>query len=289
MKFNFLDKIGLNYLVEKVQEELNKKITAVEGKGLSSNDLTNELLNTFNEKVGTEQISNLFKDVSYTASNGVISFTLYDGTEKNIDLPLELLIDTSANNRYEPTTKEIILVLADGAELKIPVNDLVNNYVGDGNTIDVIENEISISENVVEIINSKFDESNKEVITNYFMPSETMADITESTFTVPEDGYIYMKGAVIDTTSSVSYNNSKLNYNSNTSYDSKGTVNNSKGFIRAIDKNGMYLFSATDNSGGILVGYVPVAKDNIITFTSSNVTDVEKRFVFCQGTKPVIE
>ena len=47
MNYKFLDKDGLLYVKQKIATELGKKVDKVDGKGLSTNDLTNELKNKY--------------------------------------------------------------------------------------------------------------------------------------------------------------------------------------------------------------------------------------------------
>ena len=73
-----------------------------------------------------------FKNVSYNGSTGVLTFTRRDNTTIAIDLPLELLIESGY---YESSTKKLVLVLANKDTIKIPVEDLVNEYFADGTTL----------------------------------------------------------------------------------------------------------------------------------------------------------
>ena len=81
---------------------------------------------------GSTALKNAFKSVSYNASNGVLSFERVNGSVLSLDLPLELLIKSGY---YKDETKEIILVLANGESIKIPVAELVNNYYADEDSI----------------------------------------------------------------------------------------------------------------------------------------------------------
>ena len=79
-------------------------------------------------------IKDLFKEVSYNASNGVLSFTRKNGTIVTVDLPLELIV---SSGHYDSTTKSIVLVLANNDEITIPVSDLVNEYYADNTTLEL--------------------------------------------------------------------------------------------------------------------------------------------------------
>lgn len=81
-----------------------------------------------------DDIKELFKNVTYNAANGVLSFTRNNGTIVTVDLPLELIV---SSGHYDSTTKSIILVLANNEELSIPVSDLVNEYYADNTTLEL--------------------------------------------------------------------------------------------------------------------------------------------------------
>ena len=66
----------------------------------------------------------MFKDVVYNNVNGVLTFTRYDDTTKEIDLPLELLVESGY---YDEVTNELVLVLANGSEIRIPVGNLLTD------------------------------------------------------------------------------------------------------------------------------------------------------------------
>ena len=76
----------------------------------------------------------VFKDVSYNATNGVLTFTKKDNSTVKIDLPLELLIKSG---HYDSSTENLVLVLANNDTIKIPVAELVNEYYADGKTLEL--------------------------------------------------------------------------------------------------------------------------------------------------------
>ncbi len=93
-----------DYTYSKV--EIDDKDTAIMNK---ANDLEN---------------ANMLKDVSYNNVNGILTFTKYDDTTKQIDLPLELIV---TSGYYDKVTNELVLVLANGSEIRIPVDDLLTD------------------------------------------------------------------------------------------------------------------------------------------------------------------
>ena len=75
-------------------------------------------------KANNLENANMFKDVNYNNANGVLTFTKYDNTTKEIDLPLELLVESGY---YDEVTNELVLVLANSSEIRIPVGNLLTD------------------------------------------------------------------------------------------------------------------------------------------------------------------
>src|SRR5690554_6333403 len=81
--------------------------------------------NNIKDTYSTVVINNKhFKDVVYNNVNGVLTFTYQDDTTKEIDLPLELLVESGY---YDEATNELVLVLANGSEIRIPVDNLLTD------------------------------------------------------------------------------------------------------------------------------------------------------------------
>ena len=72
-------------------------------------------------------IINDIKNVSYNQSTGTFTFTRHDNTILTVDLPIE---QTVKDGRYDENTKELVLVLVSGQEIKIPVSGLIDDYNG---------------------------------------------------------------------------------------------------------------------------------------------------------------
>lgn len=66
-------------------------------------------------------LSLLINNVTYNNDNGVLTFTRGDGSNIEIDLPLEFLVE---DGFYDTVTKEIVLILTNETEIRIPVGDL---------------------------------------------------------------------------------------------------------------------------------------------------------------------
>src|SRR5690554_2808763 len=75
-------------------------------------------------KANNLEDANMLKDVVYNNVNGVLTFTKYDDTTKEIDLPLEYLVESGY---YDEVANELVLVLANGSEIRIPVGNLLTD------------------------------------------------------------------------------------------------------------------------------------------------------------------
>lgn len=75
-----------------------------------------------------------FIDLSYDVATGVLTFTAVDGTTESVDLPLELI---TSGGYYDDTEGDeaIVLQLANGTEIRIPVDDMLRELIGYINTI----------------------------------------------------------------------------------------------------------------------------------------------------------
>ena len=67
------------------------------------------------------------KNVTYNNTNGVLTFVQQDDATITIDLPVENLLD---RGYYDDTTSEIVLVLKDSSEIRIPATGLIDDYTG---------------------------------------------------------------------------------------------------------------------------------------------------------------
>lgn len=88
---------------------------------------------------------NSFSAVSYNAADGKLQFTFGDGSVQVIDLPLELLIKSGD---YDAETQSIMLTLANGDKIVIPVAALVDTYTADNQTLVCDNNTFSVKDGV---------------------------------------------------------------------------------------------------------------------------------------------
>ena len=97
------------------------------------------------ERVTKTEAATFVKDIAYDATTCKFTFTMYDDSTEEVDLPLE---STVKGGRYDADTNTLILILNDeaGTEIEIPVEDLVDIYTGSEN--DQIKVEVS-ADNII--------------------------------------------------------------------------------------------------------------------------------------------
>lgn len=87
-------------------------------------EVTGEVTTRAKENLEYEFRENI-KDISYNNTTGIMTFTRYDETTVDVDLPLELIVSSGT---YNDLTKEIELTLANGQLIKIPLSDLIDDF-----------------------------------------------------------------------------------------------------------------------------------------------------------------
>lgn len=97
--------------------------------------LINDVIELKDELQSTmAELNDVFVNVSYNGTNGVMTFTQKDGSTVKVDLPLELLVKSG---HYSSSTKSLVLVLANNDTINIPVGDLIDEYYADGTTLEL--------------------------------------------------------------------------------------------------------------------------------------------------------
>lgn len=82
------------------------------------------------------QIINDIKQVEYDESSAAFTFTRHDGTQLVFDLPIEQLLK---EGYYDSSVKELVLVLENDQEIRIPASGLIDDYsTDDSDTIQLI-------------------------------------------------------------------------------------------------------------------------------------------------------
>lgn len=168
----FLDENGLLYYDGKIKGRLNTKVDKVTGKGLSTNDLTNELKQTYDETVTkVDQI------IAKGGEPNVIETVKVNGTALTPDAEKAVNIDLSG---YAKTT-----------DLPTKVSDLTND--GDGTTGSKFATEAYVNTNGGKIDKIKVN-GTEQTITNkavdITVPTKT-SDLTNDSNFVADASYVH--------------------------------------------------------------------------------------------------
>jgi len=75
-------------------------------------------------KLVHDELKTLLKTATYNSTNGVMTFTKYDGSTITIDLPLELIIESGS---YDAVDNDLVFILANGNEIRVPVDNLLTD------------------------------------------------------------------------------------------------------------------------------------------------------------------
>lgn len=120
--------------------EAGAQVNVIEGVSVNNTPITPS-----NKIINIDMPTDVGADLSYNGTTGVLSLIDKDGNVLgSVDLPLELLIQSGY---YDGTTRELVLVLANStpqtpSEIRIPVGDLIDTYVGDGINVEVDSNNV---------------------------------------------------------------------------------------------------------------------------------------------------
>ena len=162
----FLDENGLLYYDGKIKGRLNTKVDKVTGKGLSTNDLTNELKQTYDETV-----SKVDQIIAEGGEPNIIETVKVNGTALTPDAEKAVNIDLSG---YAKTT-----------DLPTKVSDLTND--GDGTTGSKFATEAYVNTNGGKIDKIKVN-GTEQTITNkavdITVPTKTSDLTNDSNFAV---------------------------------------------------------------------------------------------------------
>lgn len=106
-----------------VTEKLTTAITGKFVDGITYDKATKELSYTKNGAATKVGIEGFVTGASYDGGSGKLSFTVQGGEAIDINLPKENFVKSGL---YNKVSKEIVLTLVDGSEVKIPAGDLVD-------------------------------------------------------------------------------------------------------------------------------------------------------------------
>lgn len=105
-----MEQVKLGQLVKTIIEAINNNFAEVQ-----------------NNYALKSELSKLFKNVDFNNKTGTFTFTFVDGTSKQIDTNLEKVV---MNFSYDSATKELVLTLDDGSEMRIPMTAFIDDYTG---------------------------------------------------------------------------------------------------------------------------------------------------------------
>ena len=128
---SFLDNEGLRYYDERLK-------VWVEAKVEESSSVSDEKIKELDEKVKTKVANSLdmsLDETTYVLTVKLLSESGEELSKATVDLPVEELVK---DGRYDDTTKEIVLILESGTEIRVPVGDLVENKVDKLDTKNVV-------------------------------------------------------------------------------------------------------------------------------------------------------
>lgn len=127
-KYDCADKF-MTHIVLRTGEHLHVKFDNIKDRDTFYDEVTTIQL------VTKKEAAPFIKQIDYDGEYFTFTFTSYDGTTKKIDLPVE---STVKSGSYDKKTKEIVLKLVNNKEVRIPVNDLVDVYIGSkGEVVDI--------------------------------------------------------------------------------------------------------------------------------------------------------
>ena len=184
-----------------------------------------------------ENISSLFKSVSYNSANGVLTFTQYNDTIVTVDLPLELIV---SSGHYDSDTKSIILVLANQETITIPVSDLVNEYYADNTTLELKQ------------VNGKLTFNVKDGV---FVKAQTGKGLSTNDYSTLEKNKLagIASGAQVNKVEKILINGVEQSITDKTvNLEVKTTSNKIYGIKRSLSSNTSSAWERTDDSVGLV-------------------------------------
>ena len=184
-----------------------------------------------------ENISSLFKSVSYNSANGVLTFTQYNDTIITVDLPLELIV---SSGHYDSDTKSIILVLANQETITIPVSELVNEYYADNTTLELKQ------------VNGKLTFNVKDGV---FVKAQTGKGLSTNDYSTSEKNKLagIAQGAQVNKVEKILINGVEQSITDKTvNLEVKTTSNKIYGIKRSLSSNTSSAWERTDDSVGLV-------------------------------------
>lgn len=200
-----------------------------------------------------ENISSLFKSVSYNSANGVLTFTQYNDTIVTVDLPLELIV---SSGHYDSDTKSIILVLANQETITIPVSELVNEYYADNTTLELKQ------------VNGKLTFNVKDGV---FVKAQTGKGLSTNDYSTSEKNKLagIASGAQVNKVEKILINGVEQSITDKTvNLEVKTTSNKIYGIKRSLSSNTSSAWERTDDSVGLVANATKDGSSAVNNFDS---------------------
>ena len=106
-----------------VAQQLTTAISNKFVEGITYDKATKQLKYTKGEAETVVDIGGFVTGASYAGDTGILTFTVQGGENVSVNLPKENFVKSGS---YDPVAKDLILVLQDNTEIKIPAGDLID-------------------------------------------------------------------------------------------------------------------------------------------------------------------
>ena len=107
-----------------VAQQLTNAITGTFVEGITYDKTTKQLKYTKGEQETTVGIEGFVTGASYAGDTGVLTFTVQGGEAISLNLPKENFVKSGS---YDAVEKDLVLVLQDNTEVRIPADDLIDS------------------------------------------------------------------------------------------------------------------------------------------------------------------
>ena len=234
-----------------------------------------DLKDKINASLGV--MNKTFKEVTYDASTGVMSFKNLNNEVTNINLPLSLLISSAS---YDNDNKKIVLTLANNDTIDIPVLDLVSNYYDD--KINANKQYIASTSNELYRLKTDVLETGESSGNNIHLEDSALSEVQE----ISVDGVCEQKTTtgenLLDYVSNIKSSSNGLtnviNSDGSITTSGKPTVNYSqviqkKEIIDELEDGQTYTISQAAASRVLYLEVVIKSKENTYTYLSCNLTE----------------
>lgn len=123
MAIEYLDKSGLTLLISKIKAALGGKVDVVSGKGLSTNDYTNEEKSKLSDIASGAQV-NVIESVN-------VNGTALTPSNKSVDVTVPTKVSQLTNDSgFQTSTQVNSIVTGKGYQTQSQVQSLINSAVG---------------------------------------------------------------------------------------------------------------------------------------------------------------